>query len=419
MSPKKNPAKRQKKLNVGHLESGSISGPHLRSNSGSSDVKEIVCGFCQSSKLSMATGPMLHYANGKPVQSSNIFDSNVIHVHKKCVDWAPRVYYAGENIINLEKELERSGQLECSGCRLKGAALGCYMKHCRKSFHVLCAMKILHCRWDFENFLMFCPSHSSLKFPSEKSQFGEKSSKNNSKSTQISFGASSQKGVTEWVLCGSALSTKEKFLLVKFGETICVSVSKYWNPNVTHVITATDVNGACCRTIKVLMAILHGGWILKIDWVKACMEALYLVDEEPYEVSLDNYGCRDGPKTGRLRSLDNAPKLFKDLIFYFIGDFVPTYKIDLVDLIRAAGGFVLACKNKLVAQVHDGRIAPSTALVVYNLEPPQGSMLREDDPVMLWKREAEVLAAMIGSHVISDRWILDSIAACRLQPFTL
>lgn len=36
------------------------------------------------------------------------------------------------------------------------------------------------------------------------------------------------------------------------------------------------------------------------------MEALYLVDEEPYEVSLDNYGCHDGPKTGRLRSLDNV-----------------------------------------------------------------------------------------------------------------
>lgn len=36
-----------------------------------------------------------------------------------------------------------------------------------------------------ENFLMFCPSHSSLKFPSEKSQFGEKSTKNNSKSTQM------------------------------------------------------------------------------------------------------------------------------------------------------------------------------------------------------------------------------------------
>ena len=40
--------------------------------------------------------------------------------------------------------------------------------------------------------------------------------------------------------------------------------------------------------------------------VKACMEAMHHVDEEPYEVSLDNYGCHDGPKTGRLRALNKV-----------------------------------------------------------------------------------------------------------------
>lgn len=36
------------------------------------------------------------------------------------------------------------------------------------------------------------------------------------------------------------------------------------------------------------------------------MEALHPVDEEPYEVNLDNHGCRNGPKTGRLRALNNV-----------------------------------------------------------------------------------------------------------------
>lgn len=36
------------------------------------------------------------------------------------------------------------------------------------------------------------------------------------------------------------------------------------------------------------------------------MEALHPVDEEPYEVTLDNHGCCDGPKTGRLRALNNV-----------------------------------------------------------------------------------------------------------------
>ena len=34
------------------------------------------------------------------------------------------------------------------------------------------------------------------------------------------------------------------------------------------------------------------------------------VDEEPYEVGLDNHGCHDGPKTGRLRALDNVSAYF-------------------------------------------------------------------------------------------------------------
>ena len=33
----------------------------------------------------------------------------------------------------------------------------------------------------------------------------------------------------------------------------------------THVLAATDANGACSRTLKVLMAILNGKWVLKMD----------------------------------------------------------------------------------------------------------------------------------------------------------
>ena len=40
--------------------------------------------------------------------------------------------------------------------------------------------------------------------------------------------------------------------------------------------------------------------------IRACMEVKGHVDEEPYEVILDNYGCGDGPKTGRLRASSNV-----------------------------------------------------------------------------------------------------------------
>ena len=53
--------------------------------------------------------------------------------------------------------------------------------------------------------------------------------------------------------------------MVKFGKMIGATVSKFWDPNVTHLIAGTDDKGACTRTFKFLMAILTGSWIVKVD----------------------------------------------------------------------------------------------------------------------------------------------------------
>lgn len=47
-------------------------------------------------------------------------------------------------------------------------------------------------------------------------------------------------------------------------------------------------------------------WNACFAGVKACMEAMHPVDEEPYEVNLDNHGCCNGPRTGRLMALNNV-----------------------------------------------------------------------------------------------------------------
>ncbi|XP_020539249.1 BRCA1-associated RING domain protein 1 isoform X2 [Jatropha curcas] len=390
-----------------------------------SSVVKTVCGFCQSSRISKDTGPMLHYLNGKSVEGDEASMPNCIHVHRLCIEWAPQVYFVDETVKNLKAELARGAKLKCSGCGLKGAALGCYHKSCRRSYHVTCAMEIAGCRWDYDNFLVLCPSHCSVRFPDEKkakSKSKKHKLENHHVPTQITtqqpyFWAESS-GVKEWVFCGSALSSEEKCLLVEFGSMIGVPVTKFWRPNVTHVIAATDTKGACTRTLKVLMAILNGRWVLTIDWVKACMKAMCPVDEEPYEVSLDNHGCQNGPKTGRLGALDNAPKLFNGMNFYFSGDFVSGYKEDLQNLVINAGGNIVEKKEELVEQSHDQAAAPSRTLVVYNLDPPQGYKLGEEVTI-LWQRlnEAEDLAAKIGSQVIGHTWVLESIASYKLQPF--
>ncbi|KAK6141504.1 hypothetical protein DH2020_024749 [Rehmannia glutinosa] len=385
-------------------------------------VNGSVCAFCHSSKITEGTGPLLHYADGKEVARGETASSKAIPVHSKCIEWTPKVYFVGEMIKNLESELARASKLKCTSCGLKGAALGCFAKSCRRSYHVPCAVEIPDCRWDCDDFVMLCPIHKSIKFPSEKSNSRKHHSEqkcslpNQIVSEQSNFWATSPNGPQEWALCGSALSSKEKCLLVKFATISGATMFKFWNPNVTHVIAATDSNGACSRTLKVLMAILNGRWILTMDWIKACVEANCPVNEEPYEVNLDNHGCCGGPRTGRLRASNNAPKLFDGLSFYFSGDFVPSYKSDLLDLVRVGGGTVIECMEQMVEQRHDQQPI-STTFVVYNNDYPQGCAAKEASS-FVFKRlaEAEDVCKDIDAQVIPHTWILESIAACRVLP---
>ncbi|KAM7521740.1 hypothetical protein LguiA_011642 [Lonicera macranthoides] len=383
-----------------------------------SDANRSVCAFCDSSKLTDGTGPMLHYVNGKEVVGDVGTFSNIIHVHSKCIDWTPQVYYEGERIKNLESELARAAKLRCSYCGKRGAALGCFVQSCRKSYHVPCAL-VVDCRWDGEEFLMLCPTHNSIKFPREISNSVKHLESTQTISKQSNFW-SSPCGTKEWVFCGSALSAEEMCHLVNFASDYDATVTSCWKTNVTHVIAATDGKGACKRTLKVLMAILNGRWILTLDWLKACIEAKKPLDEEPYEVSLDNHGCRDGPRTGRLRASGNAPKLFDSFKFFFSGHFVPADKTDLIDLVTTAGGTVVVSREQLMAQNLDAQATPSTTLVVYNVDPPQLHTSRGGSDG-LWKRlaEAEELTHEIGLQVIKHTWILDSIAACKLKPLLL
>ena len=111
-------------------------------------------------------------------------------------------------------------------------------------------------------------------------------------------------------------------------------------------------------------------------------------------------------------SCQQAPKLFNGLSFYFCGDFLPAYKEDLLDLVIIAGGTVILSKDQLVLESS----ICSTSLVVYNLDPPKEYPF-EEDSLAYQRQEAENLADEIGSRVIPHTWLLESIAACKLNPF--
>ncbi|KAJ8627253.1 hypothetical protein MRB53_020560 [Persea americana] len=390
---------------------------------------KILCAFCQSGNDSEASGVMLHYFDGKPVSADYNRGFNVIHSHSNCTEWAPNVYFEDDTAINLEAEIARSKRIKCSCCGVKGASLGCYEKSCRKSFHVPCAKLVPECRWDPENFVILCPLHSSSKLPKEIIGSQLKRRNKSAPKMDLQAHAAVHPGLqrsgnwkwhsalpSKWVICCSALTAAEKEIVLNFTRMVGVSISKTWNPTVTHVIASTDENGACKRTLKFLMGILEGKWILKLEWIKACMAAMEPVSEEQFEISTDVHGINNGPRFGRLRVMNKEPKLLNGLTFYFVGDFVPTYKGYLQNLVSAGGGIVLQRKpiSRDQARLLNESFA-SKNFIIYSLELPERCDSSKKDIIINRRRaEAEALANATGAKVAAHSWILDSIAACKL-----
>ncbi|KAI3903583.1 hypothetical protein MKW98_032237 [Papaver atlanticum] len=395
---------------------------------------KIQCAFCQSSTESEASGKMLHYVNGKPVADYNK-GSHVIHSHSNCTEWAPNVYFEKDTAVNLGTEVARSKRIKCSCCGIKGASLGCYENSCRKSFHVPCAKMVPQCRWDTENFVLLCPIHSSSKLPNEVAgSVGQRRKKSIPKTGEtevreaevvvqdglnISQAWNSLGSSKKWVLCCSGLTDAEKEIVSEFTRITGIPVSKTFGTNVTHIIASTDTSGACKRTLKFLLGILDGKWILNIDWVKACLQAMEPVAEEQYEVKVDIHGIEDGPRLGRLRVQKKQPKLFSGLNFYFFGEFVPSYKGDLQNLVVAAGGTVLhrkPIKGDLGLSLSD---SSTSTFIIYSLDVPDECDPRRKSTICNRRKdEARALAGSSGTKFAGHPWLLDSIAACKLQPLT-
>ncbi|KAK8951163.1 hypothetical protein KSP39_PZI004280 [Platanthera zijinensis] len=383
------------------------------------------CAFCHSFRTTETSGEMLHYLNGRQVSGDQASQSTVLHVHSRCLYWAPKIYFSGEIVMDLEKEISRASKLKCCSCGLKGAALGCIVERCRKTFHVPCAIDIPECRWDIENFSVLCPTHASNKFPCERA----KSKKSTNPSVKPSVSSdhdttfiakrwraawiSSSSLCEDWLLCGSGLSKEEKVLLDKFATMSGLVVTYQWKQNVTHVIAATNEDGACMRTMKYLMAILTGRWVLNIGWIRACLEAEDFVPEENYEITHDIHYCFDGPKSGRIRVAQKVSKLFDRFAFYFSGFTEPTYKSNLEDLTIAAGGKVvskLELHNLNLSSLATGEI--EKAFIVCWVEPPKDCDSAEADGIVRERLGiAEGLAARMGAAALRHTLFLNAIAA--------
>ena len=65
------------------------------------------------------------------------------------------------------------------------------------------------------------------------------------------------------------------------------------------------------RTLKYLMGVLGGKWMVGASWPAACLEAGVPVPEEPHEITGDASGGQSGAILGRLAHASGAPPLLQ------------------------------------------------------------------------------------------------------------
>nr|XP_020654695.1 BRCA1-associated RING domain protein 1 [Pogona vitticeps] len=155
------------------------------------------------------------------------------------------------------------------------------------------------------------------------------------------------------VLLGSGLDPVKQQLLSKLAVVLKARLCTEFNSTVTHIIIPDP---PVRSTMKCLLAVLAGSWILTFKWVEACLQSGAREQEEKYEVN-------GGPQRGRWNKEQLLPKLFDGCYFYFLGMFKEHNKDDLKELVKAGGGQILMRKPK-----SDNDVTQTINTVAYHAE---------------------------------------------------
>ncbi|XP_032610520.1 BRCA1-associated RING domain protein 1 isoform X1 [Hylobates moloch] len=156
------------------------------------------------------------------------------------------------------------------------------------------------------------------------------------------------------VLIGSGLSSEQQKMLSELAAILKAKKCTEFDSTVTHVVVPGD---AVQSTLKCMLGILNGCWILKFEWVKACLRRKVCEQEEKYEIP-------EGPHRSRLNREQLLPKLFDGCYFYLGGTFKHHPKDNLIKLVTAGGGQILSRKPK-----PDSDVTQTINTVAYHARP--------------------------------------------------
>ncbi|XP_052812599.1 BRCA1-associated RING domain protein 1-like isoform X2 [Mya arenaria] len=215
-------------------------------------------------------------------------------------------------------------------------------------------------------------------------------------------------------LLGTGLSREEKVQLQKTVTQLHVKLADDISPQVTHIVTKVNSEGMCPRTIKTVIGILTGKWIVNMDWIETSLQMGSLVYEEAFEVpGTSLYPGSLAPSKGRKNRQQQLPGLFDGCKFYFSGSFefaVPS-KEDLTRIITSGGGSILSREPK------QGHLDNDLVKVPYHAD-PSGDL--GHCCVYVIYENLNGLAPIKTKYIcsVTSAWIMDSASNFRLTPLS-
>ncbi|XP_078573306.1 uncharacterized protein LOC144860101 isoform X1 [Branchiostoma floridae x Branchiostoma japonicum] len=193
----------------------------------------------------------------------------------------------------------------------------------------------------------------------------------------------------------TGLSREETRAVHELAKKTGSQVKQLFDNSTTHVITRTDVDLFCSRTLKFFLGIAGRKWIVSFQWIAACLEEGKHVPEDPYEVRGDLvHGCHGGPRQAR----SNKGKLLLcDYEICIYGKFTALTRDDLQFMVELCGGTVVKEPHMFP---HDKK-----PLIVSQIDANQ---LTEEDYNAFYRR--------YGVLSVTRDWILDSVSSYQIQP---
>ncbi|KAK5646566.1 hypothetical protein RI129_005030 [Pyrocoelia pectoralis] len=202
-------------------------------------------------------------------------------------------------------------------------------------------------------------------------------------------------------VCYTRLSTNQIMQVTSLATKKLITTTNTFGTTVTHMIVAVDKrNYLQDHTMKYVLAVAAGIWVLNFKWIEECLKQYEIVPEEPYE-ALDITGS-DGPRRSRLtRSI--AP-LLENYKIYAAPPFRSTTKTELENVIKLLDGEVVSKPEDLLKK--KGKVC----LII-----TESSASQEDDLFEEWLEKLKVVT-------VDLEWLSRSVGhfqTSRLRPFAL